>query len=383
MTTMTEAVAYSRKNPFPAPLLGGRLLTARGSGKETWHFELSLEGSGLRYETGDSLGIFPTNSPAAVNAFLGHLDLAAEAPLALDGAGEGTLRDALMRHWTLREPSKQLLAAIVEREPAAAHLAELLAPEQRGKFDAWLAHRDVMDVLHEFPGVRFEPHELPKVLRKLQPRLYSIASSLRAHPDEVHLTVAIVRYQAGGRDREGVCSTFLADRVKIGETVPVFIHTAKHFRLPEDAAAPVIMIGPGTGIAPFRAFLEERRATGAPGRNWLFFGERNRSTDFFYEEEFAAMQAEGVLHRFDTAFSRDQEHKVYVQHRILDHAGELWKWLEEGAYVYVCGDANRMAKDVDTALHQVVERAAGRTPHEAAAYIDHLRHTKRYRRDVY
>jgi sulfite reductase (NADPH) flavoprotein alpha-component len=240
----------------------------------------------------------------------------------------------------------------------------------------------VVDILQAFPQAKFTAEELVKVLRKLQPRLYSIASSPKAYPEDIHLTVAIVRYELHGRDRQGVCSTYLADRVN-DATMPVFIHSAKHFRQPEDTSVPVIMVGPGTGIAPFRAFLQEREVLNATGKSWLFFGDRNRGTDFLYEDEINAWQSKGVLHRLDTAFSRDQAEKVYVQHRMMENAAELWQWLEEGGYFYVCGDASRMAKDVDEALHRIVEQAGGKSKEEAAAYVEELKKAKRYRKDVY
>ena len=221
------------------------------------------------------------------------------------------------------------------------------------------------------------------LLAKLQPRLYSISSSPRAHPGEVHLTVAAVRYESHGRARKGVCSTFLADRVETDTPVPVFVQTSHGFRLPEDTGRLVIMIGPGTGIAPFRAFLEERRATGAKGRNWLFFGDQKASCDFLYREQLEAMLAEGSLTRLDTAFSRDQTEKIYVQTRLLEQASELWRWLEDGAHLYVCGDARRMAKDVDAALHEVIQKSGGKSGEEARAYVAKLKSDKRYQRDVY
>ncbi|HEY5792182.1 MAG TPA: sulfite reductase subunit alpha, partial [Chthoniobacterales bacterium] len=249
------------------------------------------------------------------------------------------------------------------------------------ELDKYIWGRGVIDILTEFDAV-FTPEEFVKALRKLQPRLYSIASSPRAVGEEVHLTVAIVRYESHGRRREGVCSSFLADRAGGGK-VPVFVHSAKHFRVPENPETDVIMVGPGTGIAPFRAFLQERKAAGAKGRNWLFFGDQRSSTDFLYEDEFKAYQAEGILTKFDTAFSRDQEYKIYVQHRMAEHAAELYAWLEGGAYFYVCGDANRMAKDVDVALHQAVQTAGGKTEEGAKEYVAKLKTEKRYRRDVY
>jgi sulfite reductase (NADPH) flavoprotein alpha-component len=373
---------YSRKNPFPAHLATARCLTGSGSGKETLHFEVSLEGSGLRYEAGDSLGIFPTNAPADVAEVLSATGLDAGEPVeGADGAAS-TLGDVLTTQVTLREPSRQLVAAVFAKCPDAAELAEFIDPEAKAALEDWINGREVIDILLAYPGARFTARELVKVLRKLQPRLYSVASSPKAHPEAVHLTVAIVRYELHGRRRHGVCSTFLADRASAG-AIPVFVHTAKHFRPPEDPAAPVIMVGPGTGIAPFRAFLQEREATGAGGPSWLFFGDRNRATDFLYEDEINRWLETGVLHRLDTAFSRDQAEKVYVQNRMRENAAELWKWLEAGGYFYVCGDASRMAKDVEEALHKVVEEAGGKSPEEAVAYVAELKKNKRYRKDVY
>ena len=377
---MSQSVpAYSRKNPFPARLTKTRQLTAPGSGKETLHFEVSLAGSGLAYEVGDSLGIFPSNDPAEVDAVLAAAGLTGEETV--ESAGTN-LREVLTRQVTLREPSRQLLAAILGKCPEAGELSELVDPEAKSVMDDWIDGREVVDILQAYPRAQFTADELVKVLRKLQPRLYSIASSPKAFPEDIHLTVAIVRYELHDRRRQGVCSTYLADRVK-DATMPVFIHAAKHFRQPEDPSVPVIMVGPGTGIAPFRAFLQEREVLRAPGKTWLFFGDRNRATDFLYEDEINAWRDKGVLHRLDTAFSRDQAEKVYVQHRMLENAAELWQWLEEGGYFYVCGDASRMAKDVDDALHRIVEEAGGKSKEEAATYVEELKKSKRYRKDVY
>ncbi len=373
---------FSRKNPFPAGLSVVRALSQPGSGKETLHFELSLRGSGLAYEVGDSLGVFPSNDPGDVAAVLAATGFSGDESVASSDGTTTALRDVLTRQMTLREPSRQLLAAILAKCPSAEELAELTDPEAKAVMETWVDGREVLDILQAYPQATFTPEELVKVLRKLQPRLYSIASSQKAHPEEVHLTVAVVRYETHGRPRRGVCSTFLADRAK-DVPVPVFVHNAKHFRQPEDPSAPVIMVGPGTGIAPFRAFLQDREATGASGRNWLFFGDRNRATDFIYEDEITRWVETGVLHRLDTAFSRDQAEKIYVQHRMVEHAAELWRWLEDGAYFYVCGDASRMAKDVDEALHRAVETAGGKSKEEAEAYVEQLKTSKRYRKDVY
>ena len=373
---------YSRKNPFPARLAKVRALTQSGSGKETLHFEFSLAGSGLSYEPGDSLGIFPSNNPADVDEVLAATGLDGATAVEFPAGVPSTLRAVLMRDVTLRDPSRQLIAAIFEKCPGAEELEELIDPEAQRVLDDWIDGREVIDILLAYPQAKFTAPELVKVLRKLQPRLYSIASSPKSHPEEVHLTVAVVRYELHGRKRHGVCTTFLADRAD-GEPVPVFVHTAKHFRPPEDLSAPLIMVGPGTGIAPFRAFLEDREASGAKGKTWLFFGERNRATDFFYEDEFKCWLGKGVLTRLDTAFSRDQEHKIYVQDRMLERGAELWAWLEDGAYFYVCGDAARMAKDVDAALHRIAREHGGKSEADADAYVEELKKSKRYRKDVY
>jgi sulfite reductase (NADPH) flavoprotein alpha-component len=246
-----------------------------------------------------------------------------------------------------------------------------------------LRGREVVDLLLAHPDVRFAPSEFIALLKKLQPRLYSISSSPKAHTGQVHLTVSIVRYESLGRARKGVCSTFLAERVAAGAPVPVFIHSNKNFRPPADSATPMIMVGPGTGVAPFRGFLHERRALGASGRNWLLFGDQRAQSDFLYRDELESMHADGTLTRLDTAFSRDQAEKVYVQQRMVENAGELFAWLEEGAHFYVCGDASRMAKDVDAALHQVIEKAGGKSSDQAIEYVRRLKSDKRYQRDVY
>ena len=373
---------YSRKNPFPAKLKTNRKLTAEGSAKDTRHFEIDLSGSGLTYEVGDSLGVFPTNNPALVEEILGVLGFSGEEQVPDTNGNIVSIREALTKSYVITEKDKKLLAAIAEKDPTAAHFVPMTTPEGKAELDAYVWGREVIDPLLAHPAAKFTPEEFVKCLRKLQPRLYSIASSQKAHASEVHLTVAAVRYETHGRKREGVCSTFLSDRAD-NSSVPVFVHTAKHFRVPEDLSTHVIMVGPGTGIAPFMAFLQERKVSGATGQNWLFFGDQKAATDFLYREELEAWQKEGVLHKLSTAFSRDQSEKIYVQHRMLEAAEELYAWLEQGAYFYICGDASRMAKDVDAALHQVVEKAGGKSPEEAAAYVEELKKSKRYRKDVY
>ena len=379
------ASPYSRKNPFPATHPVNRPLSGAGSGKDTRHHEIALAGSGLGYEVGDSLGLFATNNPALVAEIIATLGAAGDEPVPGSDAVPKPLREALTTDYVITQPSKEFLKALVERAgDAAGQLRDLMAdPAQKKALEDYLWGFEFVDFLRAHPSVRWTAEEFVKTLRKLQPRLYSIASSLKANPESVHLTVATVRYESHGRRREGVASTFLAERWPAGETAAVFIHTAKHFRLPEDPATPVIMVGPGTGVAPFRAYLQERKATGARGRNWLFFGEQKRASDFLYESELAQLQADGVLTKLDTAFSRDQAAKIYVQDRMRENARELWAWLEEGAHFYVCGDGARMAKDVDTELHRIAETVGGKTPGEAAAYVEAMKKEKRYKKDVY
>jgi len=381
---MSETV-YSRKNPFPSTLTVNRQMTLEGSEKETRHFELSLVGSGLVYEVGDSLGVFPRNCPELADEIVKALHATGEELVPTPEAGvTRPLREALIRDYAIKDPSPQFVKLIAERAgDAAPTLNELLDPERKQDLDKYLYGVEVIDLLLDHPSVRVTPEEFVKTLRRLVPRLYSIASSQKLNPDSVHLTVAVVRYESNGRLRKGVASSFLADRASEPGSVQVFVHTAKGFRLPEDGNTPIIMVGPGTGVAPFRAYLQERKATGAKGKNWLFFGEQRREVDFLYQDEFEQHVADGHLTRFDTAFSRDQAQKVYVQHRMLENAAEIWKWLEEGAHFFVCGDASRMAKDVDHALHEIVAKQGGKTPEQAAEYIEALKKAKRYKRDVY
>lgn len=376
---------WSRKNPFPAPLLVNRKLTGECSEKDTRHYEISLAGSGLTYEVGDSLGIFPSNDPELVEEVITALGATGEEQVpGADGSAK-TLREALTFDYGIKEPSKQFLTALVEKAgPAAPVLGELLPdPERKKELEEYLWGMEYIDFLLTHPSSRFTPEEFVKLLRKLIPRLYSIASSIKAFPEQVHLTVASVTYESHGRKRKGVATSYLAERVPVGGTMPVFFHIAKGFRLPEDPSTPIIMVGPGTGVAPFRAYLQERKAIGATGKNWLFFGEQRKEQDFLYHEEFEQFQKDGLLTRFDTAFSRDQEKKVYVQHRMAENGPDLWQWLEEGAHFYVCGDAARMAKDVDATLHQIIEHHGGKTPEQAAEYVETMKKEKRYKRDVY
>jgi len=379
---MSSESGFSRKNPFPAILTANRLLTAEGSGKETRHFEISIAGSGLKYEVGDSLGVVPSNPPELVELIVGELGFSGTEQVATADGHPVSLRDALLKHFVITEPSKQLLHAVSEKDTSGKFLAALLDPSAGADFSSYLWGRDILDVLQEFPAAKFTPEEFVKTLRKLQPRLYSIASSQKAVGESVHLTVAVVRYgvKHSARGRNGVCSTFLAERA---DGIPVFVHPAKYFRLPEDPSAPVIMVGPGTGVAPFRAFVQERQAAGAGGPMWLFFGEQHAATDFLYGAEWTAALGSGHLTKLATAFSRDQAEKIYVQHRMIEEGAELFDWLQRGAYFYVCGDAARMAKDVDAALHRIVERHGSMSAEQAKDYVDSMKAGKRYRKDVY
>ena len=382
LITNSLITSHTRSNPFPARLITNRRLNAPGSGKDTRHFEIALEGSDLSYEAGDALGVMPQNCPSLVGEILAALGCDGEEAVTAPSGQETSFRSALLRSYQITKPARSFLQSLAEMA-GDVEWKSLLEPARQTDLDKFLHGIEVIDLLLRCPTAKFAPKEFVGLLAKLQPRLYSISSSPKAHPGEVHLTVAAVRYESHGRARKGICSTFLADRVEADTPVPVFIQTSQAFRLPTDPRKPVIMIGPGTGVAPFRAFIEERRATGAPGKNWLFFGDQRKECDFLYQGELEAMLAEGSLARLDTAFSRDQAEKVYVQTRMLEHGAELWSWLEAGAHLYVCGDAKRMAKDVDAALHQIIERAGGRTAGQAADYVQQLKTAKRYQRDVY
>ncbi|MDR3459875.1 MAG: sulfite reductase subunit alpha [Verrucomicrobiae bacterium] len=370
---------YSKTNPFPAKLITNRKLNGEGSQKETRHFEISLEGSGLNYEAGDALGVWPHNCPELVAEILAALGCDGEEAVPT-AKGELPLRQALTSFYDVSRPAAELQKFFSERNPA---FAALLTPERKDDLKKFLWGRGVVDFLVENPGVKLSPKEFTALLKPLAPRLYSISSSPKAHAGQVHLTINVVRYDSLGRPRKGAASTFLADRVNDGIPVPVFIQTAHGFRPPADGGKPVIMVGPGTGVAPFRGFLHERSATGATGKNWLFFGEQRAATDFYYRDELEKMLADGRLTKLSTAFSRDQAEKIYVQTRMLENAAELWAWLEAGAHFYVCGDASRMARDVDDALHKIIESAGGKSAEDAKAYVAKLKSDKRYQRDVY
>ena len=381
----TAAPAYSHKHPFFALHPVNVRLSGTGSEKDTRHHEISLEGSGLSYLPGDALGLVPQNCPLLVEELIAALHATGDEIVPGKDGSPKPLRDALRTDYAIHFAEKQFVEAAAQQ--GAEKLSALLQPENSDALKVYLTGRhqtrDYVDLLREFPGVTFAPEDFVKFLRKMPPRLYSIASSLRAHPGSVHLTVATVRWMAQQRERKGVASTFLAERWGSETRAGIFIQSQqKHFGLPASGDTPMIMVGPGTGVAPFRAFLEEREVLGASGRNWLFFGEQRRAQDFFYEAQFTGWAKAGFL-RLETAFSRDQAHKIYVQDRMREHASELWAWIDAGAEVFVCGDKLRMATDVDHELKRIIEVAGGRTAEQAQEYVETMRKTKRYKRDVY
>jgi sulfite reductase (NADPH) flavoprotein alpha-component len=383
--TEREVIAYSKTHPFPARLMINQRLNSEGASKDTRQFGFSIADSGdkaLSYEAGDALGVWPTNCPELVDELLQRLKLDVQQIISYD-SGAQPLRDILLEKIEIARPTREALAFIAERTKGS-DLVLLMSSGREQEFQDWLWGRQLVDVLHEFP-IQCSAEELTALCKPLQPRLYSISSSPKMFPQEIHLTVAAVRYaryRQGKRWRKGVCSTFLADRAERGE-VPIFVQRNKHFRVPEDGSRPIIMIGPGTGIAPFRGFLQERRARGDRGKNWLFFGEQHQASDFYYRDELQAQLKDGHLTRLSLAFSRDQNQKIYVQDRMREEGARLWRWLEEGGYLYVCGDAKRMARDVDAALRDIVQQHGGFNDVDTVNYIRKLNMEKRYLRDVY
>jgi sulfite reductase (NADPH) flavoprotein alpha-component len=373
-------ITYTRNNPYRTRLIGNRLLNGEGAEKETRQFIFDLQDSGFAYEAGDALGVWPRNHPAFVAELLSILGLSESAVVSVPGSGEMELGEALSTQFEISKTTPEMLRFVAERS-GSSFLIDLMLEERRTHRHDWLWGRQFVDLLHGFP-IEATAAELLGVLKRMQPRLYSISSSPMIYPTEVHTTTATVRFGKDGVKFGGVCSTFLADRAAEIE-IPIFLQKSAHFRPPKDPARPMIMVGPGTGVAPFRAFLQERLAKGASGHNWLFFGEQRAATDFYYRDELETMQAQGYLHRLDTAFSRDQAEKIYVQHRMIESGAQLWAWLQDGAHFYVCGDASRMAKDVDAALRRVVEDHGGMTTEDADAYVTAMTREKRYVRDVY
>ncbi|MDF3129965.1 assimilatory sulfite reductase (NADPH) flavoprotein subunit [Kiritimatiellaeota bacterium B1221] len=369
---------YSKKNPFAAPLLERINLNGKGSTKETLHLELLLEGSGLTYQPGDALGVVPSNDSDVVDEVISALDANADEDVVTPGGIE-SFRDALMGRYEITTLTRPFLRAYADLAQSKEFSALI---EDNDKLNDWLYGREIIDVLQTWPVKGLAPTDFTDLLRKLPPRLYSIASSLNAHPDEVHLCVGVTRYEAHGRIRKGVCSTYLADRVALDETVRIYVDANKNFKLPASIDTPVIMVGPGTGVAPFRSFVEEREVQGG-GKNWLFFGEQHFDTDFLYQTEWQQWLKDGVLDRVDVAFSRDQNKKLYVQHRMQEQAKKLYSWLEEGGHFYVCGDESRMAHDVHQTLINIVKEQGGKSEEDADAYVKQLQKDRRYQRDVY
>ncbi len=367
----------SRDNPVTATILSRRLLNKQGSEKETWHVEFDLSASGLDYTAGDAFGLFPANDPALVEAIIKALGAPADFPI-----GDRTLRACLTDGVSL-SPAPDMLFQLFSYISGGDRrkTARALSAGEDPHGDA--ATLDVLAAIEKFPGIRPDPEAFIEALDPLQPRLYSISSSPKAKPGVVSLTVDTVRYRIGSRDRLGVCSTMLAQRIEPGAALRVYVQKAHAFGLPKDLNTPVIMVGPGTGVAPFRAFLHERQATKAPGRNWLFFGHQRSNSDFFYEDELKAMKDAGVLTRLSLAWSRDTAEKFYVQDRMREVGRDLWSWLNDGAHFYVCGDAKRMAKDVERALVDIVAQHGGVSAAEAAAFVADLKKSGRYQQDVY
>lgn len=382
-TQSAEQTAYSRTNPFHAEVLENLNLNGRGSNKETRHIELSLEGSGLTYEPGDSLGIFPLNDVSIVDELLRVTGYNPELSIQINKQGDLlSLREALISHYEITVLSKPLLEKFV---PFVTNeeLKSLLDPEHADELRTYLSGRDLIDLVNDYGPIQADEIEFTSILRKIPPRLYSIASSYEASPDEVHLTIGALRYESHGRDRAGVCSVQCAERLDPGDTVPVFIQRNQNFKLPEGEQTPVIMVGPGTGVAPFRSFIQDREERDVSGESWLFFGEQHFMTDFLYQTEWLKWLEDGVLTKLDVAFSRDQEQKIYVQHKMLEHKEELFRWLEAGAVVYVCGDEAHMAHDVHATLLSILQTEGGLTSDQAESYLADMQQQKRYQRDVY
>ncbi|MGQ5110299.1 assimilatory sulfite reductase (NADPH) flavoprotein subunit [Bacillus halotolerans] len=379
----TGESAYSRTNPFRAEVLENLNLNGRGSNKETRHVELSLEGSGLTYEPGDSLGVYPENDPELVDLLLQEMNWDPEEIVTLNKQGDvRPLKEALISHYEITVLTKPLLEQAAHLT-GSEELRELLAPGNEGKVKAYIEGRDLLDLIRDYGPFSVTAHEFVSILRKMPARLYSIASSLSANPDEVHLTIGAVRYDAHGRERKGVCSILCAERLQPGDTLPVYVQHNQNFKLPKDPETPIIMVGPGTGVAPFRSFMQEREETGAEGKAWMFFGDQHFVTDFLYQTEWQNWLKDGVLTKMDVAFSRDTEEKVYVQHRMLEQSAELFEWLQEGAAVYICGDEKHMAHDVHNTLLEIIEKEGNMTREEAEVYLADMQQQKRYQRDVY
>jgi len=388
-TATVEETKYTRNNPYFSTVTTNYLLSGKGSDKETRHVAFSLE-EGMTYTPGDSIGVNPEHRAEAVAEVLAALGFTGDERVLDHYKVEISFEEALRARLAIGKLARGSVGQYAKLPGAAsvggrgfAELKGLTGPENKAAAEEYCWGREFIDLITDFPGAVKNPQELFNVLPRLTPRLYSIASSQALHPDTAETSIAVVRYEGHGRKRQGVCSGELGERAPVGATLPVFLHSNQNFRLPEDISAPVIMVGPGTGVAPFRGFLEERQAKGESGDNWLFFGDQHRATDFLYEEQFTTMLKDGTLTRLDTAFSRDQAQKIYVQDRMRENAAELYAWLECGAYFYVCGDATQMAKSVELALLDAIAAGANGTPERAAEYLAGMKKQKRYQRDIY
>ncbi len=377
----TEKQKYTRNSPYQSRMLVNVRMTDPVSEKETRHIELELE-PGMEYTPGDAVGILPETPASEVEDLLKQLGYTGDERVLDHYKKEISLEEALRTRLAVGKLTRSSVIAY-SKLTQAPDLLELAKPEHRSKADDYTWGRELIDLLREYPGGITDPQQLFTVVARLTPRMYSIASSQALVKDAVHTIVRIIRYHSHNRDRLGLCSGHLGERAPEGATLPVFLHANNNFRLPEDTTTPVIMVGPGTGVAPFRAFLQHRKAFGQTGDNWLFFGDQRKETDFLYRDDLETMQKEGTLTKLDLAFSRDQSHKIYVQDRMRENAKELWAWLERGAYFYVCGDANRMAKDVETALLDSIAMGKNATPDQAQEYLAELKKQKRYQLDVY
>ena len=387
--TTGDQSKYTRNNPFQSTVLTNYLLTGEGSEKETRHIALSLD-AGMTYTPGDAVGVIPENRAEAVAEVLSALGFTGDERVLDHYKVEISFEEALRTRLAIGKLTRGSVGQYAKLPGALRcggngydSLKLLWGPDNKARAEEYCWGREFIDLITDFPGAVKAPQELFNVLQRLTPRMYSIASAQAMHPDIVETTVRVVRYDTHGRARQGLCSGQMGERADVGAALPIFLHSNQNFRLPDDPSVPIVMVGPGTGIAPFRAFLEHRQATGASGDNWLFFGEQRRAFDYLYEEQFTAMHNAGYLTRLDTAFSRDQGRKIYVQDRITENGTELYAWLEQGAYFYVCGDASRMAKDVETALLDVIAKGSNGTLDYAAEYLAAMKKQKRYQRDVY
>lgn len=383
-TTVNPAVesVYSRTNPFKAEVLENINLNGRGSNKETHHLEISLEGSGLTFEPGDALGIYPDNDPELVDLLIKELNMNPDEKVTVKQGDVRTLSDALVSYYEISVLTKPLLQKAADLT-GNKELQDLLAPGKEEEVKAYIHGRDLIDLVRDYTPWNVTAQEFVSILRKIPGRLYSIASSLAANPDEVHLTIGAVRYDAHGRNRNGVCSTLVADRINPGDILNVYVQQNENYKLPQNPETPIIMIGPGTGVAPFRAFMQEREETGAEGKSWLFFGDQHFVTDFLYQVEWQKWLQNGTLTKLDVAFSRDTNQKVYVQHRMHEQSKELFQWLQDGAVVYICGDEKHMAHDVHQTLIDIIEKEGSMSREQAEAYLADMQQQKRYQRDVY